>query len=195
MTGCRLAATPTEPTEPTQLGLARRAAPRRHSTCCGEMGQRARREVSRRAMAPNSHRCRSPSICGCRASPFSSACWASRTRAPPSARPLSSPHHCSVYNTPNYPPFTTRLAYPLYCPLNHPRRCVTESGRLLGVLTCLDLVEDAKGMVRSPRGAAAQVGTVACLGISRGNSLESTSSSRRSSTESAASCDANKELL
>jgi len=73
--------------------------------------------------------------------------------------------------------------------------CVTESGRLLGVLTCLDLVEDAKGMVRSPRGAAAQVGTVACLGISRGNSLESTSSSRRSSTESAASCDANKELL
>ena len=40
-----------------------------------------------------------------------------------------------------------------------------------------------------------QMGTVACLGISRGNSvestLESTSSSRRSSTDSVASCDAN----
>ena len=72
---------------------------------------------------------------------------------------------------------------------------MTEGGRLLGVLTRLDLVEDAKGMGRALRGAAPQMGTVACLGISRGNSvestLESTSSSRRSSTDSVASCDAN----
>eukprot|EP00964_Phaeocystis_antarctica_P056387 scaffold33265_cov58-Phaeocystis_antarctica.AAC.2 len=75
----------------------------------------------------------------------------------------------------------------------HP--CVIEGGRLLGVLTRLDLVEDAKGMGRALRGVAPQMGTVACLGISRGNSvestLESTSSSRRSSTDSVASCDAN----
>ena len=73
---------------------------------------------------------------------------------------------------------------------------MTEGGRLLGVLTHLDLVEDAKGMGRALRGVAPQMGTVACLGISRGNSvestfIESTSSSRRSSTKSAASCDAN----
>ena len=37
------------------------------------------------------------------------------------------------------------------------------------VLTGLDLVEDAKGMGRALRGAAPQMGTVACLGISRGS--------------------------
>ena len=63
------------------------------------------------------------------------------------------------------------------------------------MLTRLDLVENAKGMMRSPREAAAQMKTVACLGISRGNLLESNSSSRRSSTGSAASCDAKTELL
>ena len=37
------------------------------------------------------------------------------------------------------------------------------------VLTGRDLVEDAKGMGRALRGAAPQMGTVACLGISRGS--------------------------
>ena len=110
-----------------------------------------------------------------------------------------SPHSPRLYTTPLHHPQLPPVHLPSlltpHCPLNPSRRCVTEHGRLLGVLTRLDLVEDAQGMVRSPRGAAAQTGTVACLGLSRGNSLESTSSSRRSSTDSAASCEANTELL
>ena len=118
--------------------------------------------------------------------------------ATPAARPLTAPHHASAPH-PLSPP---RCAPPslhtpqLKCRLpNSSRRCVTEGGQLLGVLTRLDLVENAKGMMRSPREAAAQMKTVACLGISRGNLLESNSSSRRSSTGSAASCDAKTELL
>ena len=77
--------------------------------------------------------------------------------------------------------------------------CVTENGRLLGVLTRLDLVEEEKVRTTAPRGTASRVATVSCLGISRGNSLESTCLSWRSSTESVASCgssmDTNNELL
>ena len=119
--------------------------------------------------------------------------------ATPAARPLTAPHHASA---PHPLAITTSLCTAflattqLKCRLpNSSRRCVTEGGQLLGVLTRLDLVENAKGMMRSPREAAAQMKTVACLGISRGNLLESNSSSRRSSTGSAASCDAKTELL
>ena len=93
---------------------------------------------------------------------------------------------------------TTFLAHPSIekCRLpNSSHRCVIEGGQLLGVLTRLDLVENAKGMMRPPWEAAGQMKTLACLGISRGNLLESNSSSRRSSTGSAASCDAKTELL
>lgn len=113
--------------------------------------------------------------------------------------PFTAPHHASAPHTPYYHRSlcTTFLAHPSIevPPQNSSRRCVTEGGQLLGVLTRLDLVENAKGMMRSPREAAAQMKTVACLGISRGNLLESNSSSRRSSTGSAASCDAKAELL
>ena len=70
--------------------------------------------------------------------------------------------------------------------------CVTENGRLLGVLTRLDLVEEEKIRTAAPRGAFPHRATVACLGISRG-------SSRRSSTASTVSYssseDTNHELL
>ena len=120
----------------------------------------------------------------------------------PPTPPLAAPYHPSP-RLRSPPAITTSLCTTF---LAHPsievpppellsRRCVTEGGQLLGVLTRLDLVENAKGMMRPPWEAAGQMKTVACMGISRGNLLESNSSSRRSSTGSAASCDAKTELL